>query len=365
MSTVLNVAQAPLPIWNVMIDGQVANLLPSKLLISQSPGQHENAQLTCQMPSLDYSQYVNKTITFQWGPDQTTFTGWVRQTTNSQDYQAQPYLTLDCMGVTWQMAGGTPAFFRNTTVPDLVTQIVKGNGLGCVVDDHPYVWPRLTQTTESDWSFINSLADRIGYYLIAINGAVRLMDPIAALDNNRPVANLAKASNILNSQLLLDFSATSVRSVDRAVQPPKIGYFKEDGTVQFVNGPAKVFSSDYFVPGTARADLLTRVTARDMSAWIFAGQARVKGTTSLHPGLVVNIITGGSDALTNTGDGLWFIAQTVHSIDANTYQTQLGLARDADRFDTQGAATFWGGTNHSRPDLIRVNGRWTSTWRNQ
>ena len=363
MAQVLNPAQAPFPLQGLTIDDELVSLVPQALELKQTPGAHETMTLSVLLPTIDTSEFTDSSIYFEWGPNNQPFAGYIRSVQNVQDFQKQPMLRIECMGVSWEMSSGTPTFYTNRTGPSMIEEVVTRNKLGCVVDDHWYSWPRKAQTTQSDWRFINDLADDLGYYLVVTDGVVRVMDPIRALDVQAPVADLLKASDLLsNEQILLDFTPSVVSEKDRMVSPPKAGFFQEDGSVGFINPDSVIFNSGTFLADSMRAKVYEETLIKSRDTWIYTATCRTKGKSFFHPGQVVNVVSGGSDTVVNADDGLWFIVSAVHSLNAETYQTSLGLARDHSR-PRKGSNTFWGGLNHAQPQFSKINGRWVSTWR--
>lgn len=360
-------SQAALPVSNVRVGGDVVALSVQGLTIDVRPGKHEEAKLTLLTATPDVLSYRDKTVTFDWGvggaSDQ--FTGYVTAVSRPQGFQSQPNTQITCNGPSWVLSNGRPRFWVNQTTQAIANEIVTGAKLRLFFDDHWYTWQTYAQTDDSDWGLLQNLAGDLGYMVFTYRGTVRFLDPLMTLARSTPVARLAKSTNLLDSsQALIDFQPVAVSENDRSVQKPSLAWLGMDGAVPVNRGSGKFAATEYMADAE-RARLVTEMIDRSTTYWTAGAQARVRGTTSIYPGAVVDVQTGASSTVRDANDGLWLVVGLTHSIDSSSFTTMLYLVRDGVRSSVQAtdSSQFWTQARQPRPRVTLIDGKWVDTSR--
>jgi hypothetical protein len=106
-----------------------------------------------------------------------TFFGGVYGIQRTHAVQASKESEITFLGLTFKMKDSKSGVWINKTVADVVQVIVKRNGLKAVVSGHPARYSQITQQGESDWEFLQRLADMSGY-TISVRGKTILFRTI-------------------------------------------------------------------------------------------------------------------------------------------------------------------------------------------
>lgn len=364
---------------NVEIDGELLNLSTSELKqvrISNTENRHEAAVITTQLTKTQIDRYINKTITFNYGPRFTgrTFYGYIIVINPNQDYQQDALVDIHCFGTTWPLQSGEPRFYTNRTAPSVFGDIVTSHNLGCQVDEHPYTWPALAQTEESDWEFLQTLATRIGYSIYVYNGVVRLVNPVRVMAETGVYQRFIRSDDVLDTtRQLLDFNPSTQSLRIRDNVKPSFGYF--DGEVPTLTKPKGVLpykmSTDTPIKNRDMGQVYSEAWERRIDFWNQQATARINGDASIIPGINISIQVSGNTAGRNEYDGTWFVRGVEHSLTNNSFQTALDLARDdmTERLINTDFRWFFTQANQGNPRLVKVEKGnppskfWESTWR--
>lgn len=354
------------------IDGEELVLSSSEIDavgVGNREGTHEVAKITTLLTKKQTERFLDKPISFRFGrkSSPSTFEGYVVDVSPNQEYQKDSVYDLTCLGPTKVMQSGTPRFEVNRTVPALFAEIVNGYDIGVQVDSHPFAWPALSQTSESDWQFINLLAERIGYAVYYYKGLVRLVKPSRVLRETPVYRSFIKGDDVLDpTRALFDWSAHSESPTLRDNVVPSFGYF--DGTSPALSKPISTddpynFRSDAPVLSKAMSDAYTEAFQGSLALWNQSASARVNGDASLVAGVVVSIQVSASQVSRSEFDGLWLVRAAEHSLTHTAFQTNLTLGRDP-RFPPQTAKTNWFWQGRGKPQVLKdaATGMWRSSW---
>lgn len=410
-------ALAGLLVFDLFIDDEAINLSSSEIsqvAITNMEGQHEGAVITTQLTKPQITRFVNKPLSFNYGQrsNSNTFYGYAVAITPNRTYQVDTMVDITCIGVTWPMQNGTPKFARNLTAPDMFAAIVTGGfrqdistgyNLGAQVDTHPYAWPVLAQSDESDWQFLLTLAERVGYAVYSYQGVVRLVKPLRVLTETPIYANFIKGDEILDqTRTLLDWNATTQSLSLRQNIRPAFGFF--DGTAavtsekqtvggvqsvlaiqpQGITSPLNTAPSTALTTPSSSANLLspfrlrtdTPVRDRGMAEtysqawtnridfWNEQAEARINGNARIPSGVNISVQVSGSPNGRNDYDGIWMVRGVKHVLTHSSFQTQLDLARDTTSVPINTKDNWFWNTSRGAPKVTRnpVTNRWQSSW---
>lgn len=328
-------------VFNIEIDGAALNLSSSEIQsveVGNSENSHEYATITTQLSKSQIDSFVNKTISFSYGKisQRNNFFGYVVTITPSREYQQDTTVDIFCMGTTWHMQNGKPKFLEGKTISDAFVEIVRTYNLGVQVDTHPYSWPALAQTDESDWEFLQTLAKRVGYCIYNYRGVVRLVDPVRILTSTGVFNRYIKGDDVIDpTRELLDWSATTQSMQIRQTMKPTYGYFETDSNKRMsvamsrpLEPPYKL-NTDTPVRDWGMAQAYNAAWDKRVDYWDQQATARVNGNAMIVPGINVAVQVSGVRNVKNDYDGIWMVRGVTHSITHNSFQTQLDLARDS------------------------------------
>lgn len=365
---------------DIEIDGELLNVTPSELKqvrISNAENKHEAALITTQLTKAQIDRFIGKPVTFKYGNKFSggTFYGYIITINPNQDYQQDTIVDIACLGPTWPMQSGQPRFFINRTAPSIFGEIVKTHNIGCQVDTHPYSWPALSQTTESDWEFLQTLAMRLGYCIYVYNGVVRMVNPVRILTETGVMKRYIRSDDILDpSRDLLDFNPLTQSLNIRDNVKPSFGYF--DGEIPRLSQNLGVYpyrmSTDTPIRDKGMSDVYSTAWERRVDFWNQQATARINGDSSIIPGVNVSIQISNNSSGRNEYDGTWLVRGVEHSLTNNSFQTALDLARDAStsRSINTDFRWFYAKATQGAPKMLKaLHGSppktfWESSWRN-
>jgi uncharacterized protein involved in type VI secretion and phage assembly len=366
-------------IYDIEIDGELLNLTSSELkqvVISNVENQHESAIITTQLTKIQIDRFIGKPILFKFGPKSAnkSFYGYVVSINPNQSYQQDTIVDISCLGPTLPMQSGKPRFYVNRTAPSVFGEIVKSHNLGCQVDSHPYLWPAIAQTAESDWEFIQTLATRLGYCIYIYEGVVRLVNPFRLLQETTVAHRFIKSDDVLDpSRQLLSFNPSTQSLRIRENVKPSYGYF--DGINPRLSQPLDItpyrLTTDTPIRDREMADVYSNSWKSRANFWNHQATARINGNAAIVPGVNVSVQISGSSSGRNQHDGTWLVRGVAHSFTNNSFQTSLQLARDAVSIHTSNidGRWFFSKALQGYPKLVKAlkenppRTTWESSWR--
>jgi len=92
-----------------------------------------------------------------------TFYGVVYGVQRTHAVQSSKEVQIICLGLTFLMKESRSGIWTNKTINEVVSIVAKRNKLKAVVSGHPARYSQITQQGESDWEFLQRLADDSGY----------------------------------------------------------------------------------------------------------------------------------------------------------------------------------------------------------
>lgn len=369
-------------VYDIRIDGEAVNLTSSEIKqvdIVNSENSHEYAKITTQLTKKDIDRFVDKPISFSYGrkSSSSVFYGYVVSISPNRNYQQDTIVDIECLGPTWVLQNGSPKFFTSITAPAAFTNIVHTYNLGVQVDPHPYVWPALSQTSESDWEFLQVLANKIGYAIYNYRGVVRLLKPLKILNETPVYRGYIKGDDVLdNTRELLDWEASTKSLSLRENIKPSFGFF--NGTTPATtkslitsNSAIKAgvispyrAATDVPVANREMAETYSKAWEDRLDFWNNEATARINGNAQLVPGVNVSIEVGTNAYVKNEYDGVWLVRGVRHSLTHNSFQTLMTLCRDSTQSPVNVNNKWFWNSDKGMPSLKydSMKKRWVSSW---
>lgn len=370
-----------------MLNGETLDVLAQNASVVSSEGQHDQATITVSSPTLLTTDgMTDKPISFRWGvpPRLENFNGYVMDVKedNAQGSGVSLSFTMSLLGATKAMYDGKPHFWANKSIPSAVKDLVAQNQLGYTGHPHTYLWSALAQTNESDWTFINKLASRLGWIITNRYGVVGCYDPVKLFTESgmytRLVMGGATGLNLQADRILLDFQPMEEADALYTNLGHEYGYFTSSGSPQIARQPGLfrgyTFATDVVVADQDAAAVLAASGNIDMDRWKQYALARVWGDADIFPGMCVEVISTNKQYLRTKYDGKWIVRSANHQMDRREYQTLLSLARPSGAAQVMAPAyvPFWQepvNAGRAKPVLSLVHTStsdetpsWASTW---
>jgi len=375
------------PVYGFMLNGEALDVLAQSASVTSSEGQHDQATITVSSPTLSTTENLtDMPISFRWGvtPRLETFNGYVMDVKEdtAQGSNVSLTFTMSILGATKAMFDGKPHFWSNKTVPSAVKDLVSQNQLGYAGHAHTYLWPSLAQTSESDWSFILKLANKLGWIITNRYGVVMCHDPVKLFTESGMYTRLmmggAAGLNLQADRILLDFQPLEEADALYTNLGHEYGYFTSSGAVQIAQQPGLfrgyTFATEVVIADQDAAAVIAQSGNIDMDRWKQYAMARIWGDADIFPGMCVEVVSTNKAYLRTKYDGKWIVRSTSHQMDRQQYQTLLSLARPSGTAQVAVPAyvPFWqdpSNTGKARPYLSLVHTStadetpsWASTW---
>jgi hypothetical protein len=344
------------PVYGFTLNGEPLDVLAQSASVKLTEGQHDQATITVSSPTLTTTENLtDMPISFRWGanPRIETFNGYVMDVKEetAQGSNVSLTFTMSILGATKAMFDGRPHFWSNKSIPSAVKDLVSQNQLGYSGHTHSYLWNALGQTSESDWAFVNKLADRIGWMITNRYGVVLLHDPVKLFTESGIFTRIAMGGsagvNLQADRVLLDFQPMEEADALYTNLGYEFGYFTSSGVAQIARQPGLfrgyTFNAEVVIADQDAAQVYADSGNIDMDRWKQYAVARIWGDSDIYPGMCVEAITTNKQYLRTKYDGKWLVRSVSHSLDRQQFQTLLGLARPSGKAQvtTPAYMPFW------------------------
>ncbi len=317
-------------------------------------------------------------VTVTWGRNPqggiTTWYGYINHhavTTNDDMSGQNVQITYILIGTSAVMNGDKNRTWTNVTPTAIAQRIARENSLRCVVTQTHWILPYEVQAHESDFLFLNRIADKVGFRFFVSGGTMYFIDPIVLLAGR---TTSAVPTYTINKQAYLQDYARDFKVLQGASMPGAFntmtrtiyGIDARTGQVFQTNADVSPSETDFIVNTTRRVS--SRQEAKHiqnaqqaLSQFWIAGSASVFGTPLLYPGKSVNIL---GTAVPNNNSAGWIVTAATHvgrlsgSPDASqdSLVTRLNLATNQKK-----NIPYIKGIHQVVPEMISCNlagGKW-------
>jgi phage protein D len=320
--------------------------------VIQSEGMHDCAVITLQGESLSVPELQPGTpvrMTYGWQPvDLQIFYGYIDHVAPCYDRSVPDAASLEevvCLGASYALKDPFVGTWNSVQASSLVQQIAARYHLSALIENDDYTWPQVASPGSSAWSFLVSLANKVGYSLAVNQCLLRFISVDAALKQHwstMPVFKSRSSAQTYLEQSITNFSAiqgdaTALPSGTKAVRSisgldPATGQVigaVDDGTSLTKLGqtaPYPFFTqqiSDTVVNSQGHA----QAAVAGMSAnhrFPYQATATLSGLTSVTQGTPI-VLTG----LDTNNNGVWWVQEVTHAIKSFGYWMDVTLGRDS------------------------------------
>lgn len=341
---------------SILLDPAVSKVSPivQQLQIYQEDGSHDIAVLRVRGADPTLPCFASGTpvhVRYGWNPVSVQdFYGYVNHVVPEHQHDITPsvgtmYFTIVCMGASFGMRDATSVgAWMEAQASSLVETLILRYKLSGLVETDDKPWTQLSNPGLSDWKFLISLTDKLGWTLACNQTRLRFLSlekimgqstssmPTFWTKNAAPHPSLFTINSFEvtqgdTAQPSVNRKAIRVVSnVDRATGKIFTVTSTPPSPLLGVSSPEPVFH--VYETGTPADDQATATFALEnitrKNRFYVQALATVAGNATLTQGIPVVLLGLGS-----THSGTWYVQKVTHSIGAKNFISTLCLGRDA------------------------------------
>lgn len=367
-------------IYQVKVNGVIAREWVLDFELNQTWGHHDVMVLRVEynraFPMNTIKPWPdNATIEVQWGRKPAALNTWygyvnhhkLSGVSDSGTHNLQ--YTYFCIGTSKPMNTVDNQFWGTVTPTYIAKQIALQHKLRCVVTNTSWVLQSEVQANESDFQFMNRIANKTGFRFWVGGGTLYFIDPATVLAGSTLAVPVYRMDKRLDWQdTMRDFRKFQGDNLPGApvAQRSVWGVDINTGKVfeaKAGNGSIKQHSTVRVA--TSLGDGQRHVNAwQDLSQWWQAAEAELFGNVLIYPGKVVSLA---GTAVPQQDQGLWIVGSAKHLLKMSgvgnpsndKYISQVTLVRNA-----SGPAPTIKGAKKISPEFVKCvlsGGVWQST----
>lgn len=273
-----------------------------------------------------------------------------------------------CFGASYTMRSRKNAAWNNVTLTDIVSTFSDRYDFSASVPQNTYVFPRLIQSGESDWSLLKKACNYLGYRVSMRTTHIDIWDPYTTLSrySTIPIYAMYGNSGGLNAQpgQVLKFNATvGVVTPESAKIPDKIHALVDDQIVTLERNtstgygtPVESFFADEVAQNASSVSMAQAVLqGRSREKFPYTAHVEVVGDPAIQPGMVVQLLRYNSNL-----DGLWIVKSARHEFLRGSAISYLTIEKDSE-FSSTIEPLEKVPTAKQIPDSELRNSRWITT----
>jgi hypothetical protein len=327
-------------------------------------------------PSLHYGAPAD----FRYGDsaNPATFVGYVEGANDSLNSVARRNLmVLQGLGSTEVMRDRRSKSWTNRTIPEIVKEIANTYRFNLVIDRSTQRWKVLTQEDQTDWAFVRSLADRVGWWAFCLGTTIYVLNPTLLAGRQVPVvidANTGRFNQSSQDQPYMGDARLLVltgRWTDPATG--KTHRFTPETYVPIAGeAPPRRINEEMVIHGasTYSEARLVFLGLEKKHAWYMERRLTIDGRTDLHPGRAIHLLTPRASGTRRAQgyeayDGLWIIKGVQHRLAFGTsrdFVTELSLVRDGRGYPKRRLPIETPIAWDRQPPSRLIGDRWVSAW---
>lgn len=270
---------------------------------------------------------TNALVSITWGraPNTQTWYGYLNHYEINSDSDSglhNQQVTYVCIGTSKVMNSDSTTIWQNTTAPTVASTIASTNYLRAVVTNTSadQTLDYEVQSGESDFAFLNRMADKYGYRFFVSGGTLYFVDPAAALASGNTTTNptYTMDKSLAYQDTLRNFQWNQGDNLPGGTLTNKTIYALDasSGQVVTATAPASAASTTTYINTnrivTSQADAQDTVNSwQSLSQFWIGGTAQTFGNPLLYPG---KVITLGGASLPGGAAGNWMVTSARHQM---------------------------------------------------
>lgn len=342
------------PILDVLIEqGSVPYSQIASVELSFSENKHDMATITyAGFPGVAVTSYVGLPVKILLGNNEANliqFTGYVayveieaRTKMGIVNNSLIQMAKVVCFGSSYEMKAVKSKTYAKKTIKQLVSMMAEKYNFSYSVPNNSYVFPLISQNEISDWEFLVSAANRIGYTVTAHGTHLNIYDsfssyfkllpaiPLQTLTTSSAEGAERLPGNIYEfkgvfGQITPEGNASDwvVKSLDNLGK--EISYSSTQDKDSGLGSKFKTkFTNEIIINTTTQDSLKEYIKKYTRESYPMVATASVVGVSNAMPGRLVNI-----GPYESKFDGYWIIEEAVHHINSKHYITTLKLKTDS------------------------------------
>jgi len=376
-------------VYNIYVNGVLYNNQPPVLDVQlvQEYGMHDMLYIRIEWPVTATQTLSNQSlwppdtpVQVQWGrvPDVNVWYGYINhhEVNSSADSGTNMMqITYVCVGTSIVLNVALTRKWEQVSPTYIAKQIAAENGFRAITTPINYPLTYEVQVGESDFQFLNRIADKTGLRFWCSGGTLYMISPTAALEgsgqNAIPVYSLNKSLVTLDT--CRDFQYMQGNNLPGSVQANRAIFGIDASSGRLFSATATpVNSTSRIAVKTSYAAQSYIEAANRIQAWAALAQfwigatCTLYGNTTLYPGKLVRI-TGA--ALPDNAAGYWLISEASHGMSQSStalttldkYLTDVVLLRNQKETNT----VVLSNVTPVNPELtsmtLNTSGHWIST----
>ena len=340
------------PILDVLIEqGTVPYSQIASVDLSFSENKHDMATITyAGFPGVAVTSYVGLPVKILLGNNEANliqFTGYVayvemeaRAKMGTVNNSLIQMAKVVCFGSSYQMKSIKNKTYAKKSIKQLVSSMANTYNFSYSVPNNNYVFPLLSQAGVSDWEFLVSVANQIGYTVTAHGTHLNVYDsfssyfkllpaiPLQTLNGDKGTERLP--GNIYEfkgvfGQVTPEGNAADwvIKSLDNLGK--EISYSSTQDKDSGLGDRFKSrFTNEIVVNTTTQDSLKEYIKKYTRESYPMTATASVIGVSNAMPGRLVNV-----GPYESRFDGYWIIEEAVHHVNSKHYITTLKLKTDS------------------------------------
>lgn len=341
------------PDVTIVLDGASVDYLSiESIIVDVSENKHDMALVTFSgLPAKAITDYVGVPVSITISVSASrymAFNGYVSYVepeaisrrglvNNSQVQKA----VVHCFGASYSMVETKNKVWENVTLLNVVESLANKYNLSYSIPEDSFIWTRLLQTEQSDWSFLVNACSSLGYMVTLNKTHIHVYDIYKAIARNMPYANLFNIKGADNNPQyypgrIMEFHGTfGDRTPDGSSDNYKIVGIDSYGQPVSVNtsdlessGFGESVSARYTNEITTNVSSLSMLNkiAKSITRYRYPFNAKVitTGLPEPLPGSLVRVAEYDSYF-----DGYWVVRGIKHIVTRASYISELEISTDS------------------------------------
>jgi hypothetical protein len=342
-------------VYSIYVNGTLATETPLDVTLEQCWGEHEMFSVRIEyprtfvgIPSMSFWA-DNATVRILWGrrPDNLhTWYGYVNHHNvkgNADSGSKALQVTYYLLGTSKPMNSDKTRTWGNTTPTYIARKIASEYGFRTVVTSTNWILPYEVQANESDFCFLNRVADKVGFRFWVSGGTLYFIDPAVILSGSSDISvpryTMDKRFDQVDTVVNFDMNqGDNLPGAEKAIRSI-YGVDPGSGRVFQVSAANVAPSATQHTmtgwPATSVAEAQNIVNAwQSRSQFFISAKAELFGDILIYPGKLVHL---SGLQMPKDGTGLWLVTAARHILKvsgttlttSDKFVTQVELVRNS------------------------------------
>jgi hypothetical protein len=378
----LSTAVGPV-IYAIEVNGETVTDFPLDVELRQAWGRHDLFFIR-----IEYNRtYLNLSTQKLWPDNATIKIIWGRRPSNIQTWygyvnhhnisanadsgSTAPQITYVCIGTSKVMNSDTNMRWDSVTPTYIARSIAKKYGLRAVLTSTDWLLPFETQANESDFCFMNKIANKTGFRFWVSGGTLYFIDPAVVLrgGNNQAIPTFRLDKMFTKIDTVRQFDMNEGDNIPGQTIAHRSIYGIDDAsglvfqaTANTRNSPViSQIKTDRTAPSYSEAQSIVQAW-ESMNQWWISAKAELFGDVALYPGKIIYL--DGLHMPQNT-KGYWIVSSATHVLKSSRttypydsrYVSQVEILRN-----TTGSAPIFKEVIAINPEIMPCTLRSGTAW---